>query len=94
MRLADKNETINIQDKMNKSINEYINRGELDSSFLIASHSTLLDFTTSSPSAYLHELTGEQLSFDNLDHVIERQFFGLVKGSDEALLTRFGSHFD
>ena len=92
MRLADKNETINIQDKMNKSINEYINRGELDSFFLIASHSTLLDFTTSS--AYLHELTGEQPSFDNLDHVIERQCFSLVKGSDGALLTRFGSHFD
>ena len=72
MRLADKNETINIQNKMNKLINEYINKGELDSSFLIASHPTLLDFTTSFPSAYLHELTGEQPSFDNLDHVIER----------------------
>ena len=57
---------------MNKSINEYINGGELDSYFLIASHPTLLDFTTSSPSAYLHELTGEPPSFDSLDHVIER----------------------
>ena len=57
---------------MNRSIIEYTNSGERASSVLCANYLTLLDFITSALSAYLHESTGEQPSFEILDQVIER----------------------
>ena len=57
---------------MNRYISEYTNSGERASSVLCANYLTLLDFITSALSAYLHESTGEQPSFEILDQVIER----------------------